>query len=104
MSHDRHARRHDLTQVRRVKVGNGKPRDLARPTQSIELHSGFNVPRDTEVPPMKLYHVELLDTQPLQRTIDDPLDIPTIDGTEVGQVGHKLRVHLQLPRQIWIRA
>src|SRR3954454_22705312 len=85
--------------MRRVKVGCGEPSDLACLPQSVELQCSLDIPRFTEIPPMKLHHIEPLDSQSLQRPVDHSFDVTAVNRLQLGQIRHEFGVNLDPRRQ-----
>ena len=78
MGRDRDAGAKEFFKVRLIKVRNAYAGDFTGAPNPVELERRLDIPGHPEIPPVKLHHVEALYAEPLQRSVDDPLDVSTI--------------------------
>src|SRR5882724_2229439 len=87
-----------------IEVGDREARDLAGAAQPVELERCLHVTWDLEVPPVELYEIDALHTQPAQRPVDDPFHVAAVHRGQIGEVRYELGVNLHLLRQRGVRA
>ena len=67
--------------------------DLARLLQVAQVQRGIDDAGHVVVPPVELHQIEPLDAEPLQRAVDDPLDVARGERGQRVEVGDALGVH-----------